>query len=194
MAKPRSHARSGNFRQSMSALPAANRARCPSRLQVSTRCLHSPPIRFASSMLATLSGLSPERENDTIRVGVRSATYEAGLATRSVVAMASTGRRSPAPNHGARVCPMYADEPAPHRTSRSRGSSNWGPSHSPMRVRRRFNSAFASLQAKGCSAISRAVSKDFAAIRRRLSMPRNAVTANPRPWNGSRCRPWRTGP
>ena len=77
----------------------------------------------ASSVAATLSGLSPERANETSSVGTSSAKHARGVATMSVVATASTRARVRRAIAGATISPANAELPAPVRTIRRTGSA-----------------------------------------------------------------------
>ena len=71
-------------------------ARRPSGLQVMIRCRTSSSVASARSIAATLSGLSPDRANETSRVGVSGTRHSRGCVTRSVVGTALTQRPMPA--------------------------------------------------------------------------------------------------
>ena len=118
------------------------------------RCQTSSTSSSASAVVARLSGLLPDRPKDTISVGVWRSKKSRGVATMSVVAMASTRRFRWRRRAGAAISPTNAELPAPVRMTRRSGR---------LAIPRRNAAASSSTrpptsrQAPGCCPISRMV-------------------------------------
>ena len=136
IANPTSSARSGMSRTSESARCRCSCASAPSALQVMTRWCVRERIRSARRLAATLSGLFPERANDTSSVGTSSARWWRGFETRSVVAMLSTRRPVARATVGATTPPANAEVPAPVRTICRSSSASSGARKSSRSARR----------------------------------------------------------
>ena len=157
MAKPRSLAAGGMSSTSESGRSAWALASWPCRLQVMTRWRTDDSSSSARPVVAVLSGLSPERASETSSVGTSSPRTSRGLATMSVVAAASTRRRSRPVSAGASTWPANADVPAPVRMIRARGSLSSGRRKPSVVARSCSACAATSFHSPGCWRISAAV-------------------------------------
>ena len=121
-----------------SASPARAAASAPSALQVIDQVMHAGRSSCsARSSAATLSGLLPERANETSSVGTPPAAAGAG---RSRARWSRSHRRGDAgarDSAGARHSPMNAEVPAPVSTMRSVGSASSGARNASSRARSR---------------------------------------------------------
>jgi hypothetical protein len=106
IANPRSLAASGSTSTHALRSRAPDLASAPSALHVTIKWCARARNCSQRSSVATLSGLLPERANDTTSVGTSRCSQRSGPATRSVVAMASTRRSRCRDSAGARQLPI----------------------------------------------------------------------------------------